>query len=211
MFVSGALVALVVAFLGLVVTYRFTNRWERRRDERDRMLQEAQAERDRALQDWRASLEQDNMNRLELLRRMRAVHVAVAYAQGLIVADNSGQTYSEQLRKFMILTYELEDIAEDAKVARKSKLFDPFDDMIIKGIEGIIGFLEQLTKEYIRCRSDVEAAARRHKGFAATIEKRRMSHVNEFIKAYPEFPTLYKESVDMSKGKMREKIYGLRE
>ena len=211
MFVSGALVALVVALLGLAVTYLVTNRWEHQRDERDRRLQQDQASRDQALQDWRASLEQDNTNRLESFRRMRAVHVAVAYAQGLIVADNSGQTYLEQLRKFMILTYELEDIAEDVKVARKRKLFEPFDDMIIKGIEGIIKFLKQLTEEYIQCRSDVEADAGLNKGFATTIEERRMSYVNEFIEAYPEFPTLYKASVDMSKGKMREKIYGLRE
>jgi len=46
-------------------------------------------------------LEQDNEKRLGLLRRTRAVHVAVAYAQRLIRVDNSGQTYSEQLRKLM--------------------------------------------------------------------------------------------------------------
>jgi hypothetical protein len=161
--------------------------------------------------DRRALLDQDNTNRLELLRRMRAVHVTVAYAQRLIVADNSGRTYSEQLRRFMILTYELEDIAEDIEVASKRKLFEPFDDVIIKGIKGIINFLNQLTGEYVRCRSDVEADAELNKDFAATIEERGMCYLKEFIKVCPEFPTLYKISVDMSKGKMREKIYGLRE
>jgi hypothetical protein len=75
--------------------------------------------------DRRAARDQENNNRLELLRRMRAVHVAVAYAQGLIFADNSGQTYSEQLRKLMTLTYELEDIQEDVKMAKRRHLFRP--------------------------------------------------------------------------------------
>jgi hypothetical protein len=161
--------------------------------------------------DRRALLDQDNAKRLGLLRRTRAVHVAVAYAQRLIRVDNSGQTYSEQLRKLMTLIYELEDIQADVDMAKKRKLFKPFDDTIIEGIKGIIKFLECLTNEYRECRSDVEADAEFNKDFRATVRKKHtMRRIEEFIDAFPDFPALYQDSVDMSKGKMREKIYGLR-
>jgi hypothetical protein len=81
--------------------------------------------------------------------------------------------------------------------------------MIIKGIDGIIEFLGQLTREYVECRSDVETDAGAKKNFIVTAKKYGMPHVRKFIEAHPNFPDLYETSVSRSKGKMREKIFGL--
>ena len=89
----------------------------------------------------RASLEEKNNQRAELLRRVRAAHVTIAYAQRLIAAHDSGLTYTRQLRDLMVVTFKLEDIAEDIRTAEN--LFKPDDATIIRGIENIVKFLNK--------------------------------------------------------------------
>jgi hypothetical protein len=152
--------------------------------------------------------EQENDRRVELLRRVRAAHVTIAYAQRLIAAHDSGLTYTKQLRHPMAVTFELEDIAEDVRAA--GNLFKPYDATIISGIEGIVKFLDHGAEEYAQHHGDVDNDAESGKDLTATIREREMSWIKNFVesrKSPPGFPRLYWDSLTMSKGEMRKRVY----
>jgi hypothetical protein len=71
------------------------------------------------------------------------------------------------VRKLMLIKYGLEDIEEDVKVAET--LFAPFDAEIIKGIKGIVEFLNCLANEYVENHAGVDADAKSEKDFGTTI------------------------------------------
>jgi hypothetical protein len=156
----------------------------------------------------RALRKQEDDRRVELLRRVRAAHVTIAYAQRLIAAHDSGLTYTKQLRDLMVVTFELEDIAEDVRAA--GNLFEPDDAMIISGIGGIVQFLNVGAKEYDRCHGYVYNDAKSGRGLSVTINKHEMSWIKDFVESRRSplgFPRLYWDSLTMSKGKMREHVY----
>jgi hypothetical protein len=156
----------------------------------------------------RASLEEKNNQRTELLRRVRAAHVTIAYAQRLIAAHDSGLTYTRQLRDLMIVTFKLEDIAEDVRAAEN--LFKPDDATIISGIEGIVKFLNKGAGEYVQNHSDVDSDAKSGKDLTSTINRCKMSWIKDFVesrKSPPGFPDLYFYSLTKSKGNMRKHVY----
>jgi hypothetical protein len=156
----------------------------------------------------RASLEEKNDQRVELLGRARAAHVTIAYAQRLIAAHDSGLTYTKQLRDLMIVTFKLEDLAEDVRVA--GSLFKPDDATIINGIEDIVKFLNEGAEEYVKYHGDVDSDAKSGKDLTTTIDRCKMSWVKDFVesrKSQHGFPELYWDSLSKSKGNMRKHVY----
>jgi len=156
--------------------------------------------------DRRARLEREQQDRLELLRRMRAQHVKVAYAQRLILAHQSGKTYTEQLRALMIVGAELEDLAEDVKAT--GNLFGEDQDSVIAGIESIVSYLADGSAEYVRCHAKVDADAVAKKPLEQTITAHNMVWVRAFIAASPKFPDAYDKALANCKGRMRQRAYG---
>jgi hypothetical protein len=91
----------------------------------------------KSLSAMRAKNEEDASKRLELLRRMRSAHVRVAHAQRLIKAEKAVETYTDQMRKLILVTRDLEEIGEDVKVT--CELFTANDrDEICEGIRRIV-------------------------------------------------------------------------
>jgi hypothetical protein len=68
---------------------------------------------------------------------MRSAHVRVAHAQRLIKAEKAVETYTDQMRKLILVTRDLEEIGEDVKVT--CELFTANDrDEICEGIRRIV-------------------------------------------------------------------------
>jgi hypothetical protein len=153
----------------------------------------------------RTRIEQDHAKRIELLRRMRAQHVKIAYAQRLILAHMSGKTYTEQLRNLMLVTPELEDISEDIRAA--GGLFGRDGKEIITGIEDIVCYLDEGADEYVRCHGFVDADPKAGEDLKMTIQERNMTWVDQFIKSSPDFPERYGKALAMSKGNLRKHVY----
>ena len=87
--------------------------------------------------------------RMDLMRRMREAHVRIANAQRLIYACPSSEAYREQMRVFMLVIPELEDIERD--VAATIDLFckEPKDkEDIQKGVCEIVKYLNAGYYEY---------------------------------------------------------------
>jgi hypothetical protein len=154
----------------------------------------------------RSGAELDDVKRRELLHRLRAQHVTVSYAQRLIVAHRSGGTYTEQLRELIRATSELEDIAEDVRVAEV--LFGTANAEIVAGIAAIVGYLNRAADEYVRCHEFVDEDARAGRPVTVTMAEHNMTWLDDFIESFPEFPEAYAGALDRSKGNMRKVIYG---
>jgi len=153
----------------------------------------------------RVKEEQRQSKRVDLLRRLRGQHVKVAYAQRLILAHNSGKTYTEQLRSLMLVVPELEDISEDIEVAHH--LFEQQNAGIVQGIKDIITYLNEGVEEYVRCHAFVDADAKKGSPLSTTIESNDMRWVRAFIGAMPDLPNDYDSAVRRSKGTMRSCVY----
>jgi hypothetical protein len=156
--------------------------------------------------DRRARLEREQQQRLELLRRMRAQHVKVALAQRLILAHQSGKTYTEQLRALMLVGAELEDLAEDIRAT--GGLFGDDQGDVIAGIEEIVSYLGDGFAEYVRCHAYVDADAVAKKTLAHMITAHDMAWVRALTEASPNFPAAYADALSKSKGRMRRHAYG---
>jgi len=155
--------------------------------------------------DRKARLDADNAKRADLLRRVRAEHVKVASAQQLLLAHNSGRTYSTQLQILMLAVPELEDIAEDIRAA--PTLFGPDNSTIVDGIEAMVAYLKQGADEYVRCHRHVDADAQAGRSLDVTIREWDMDWVRDLGRAAPAFPARYAAAVDASKGLIRTHIY----
>ncbi|MBA2559664.1 MAG: hypothetical protein H0V07_07185 [Propionibacteriales bacterium] len=156
--------------------------------------------------DRRARLDREQQERIELLRRMRAQHVKVAFAQRLILAHQTGKTYTEQLRVLMIVGAELEDLAEDVRAT--VDLFGDDHGTVIFGIEEIVSYLAEGSAEYVECHAKVDADAVAKKNLEHMIRTHNMVWVKEFIAPSPSFPDSYAQSLAKCKGRMRQHAYG---
>jgi hypothetical protein len=156
--------------------------------------------------DRRARLEREQQERIELLRRMRAQHVKVAFAQRLVLAHQSGKTYAEQLRVLMIVGAELEDLAEDVRATQD--LFGDDQGTVISGIEEIVSYLADGSTEYVRCHAKVDADAVARKNLEHMIRAHSMVWIEEFIAPSPDFPDPYVAALEKCKGRMRQHAYG---
>lgn len=154
----------------------------------------------------RARLEREHTQRLELLRRMRAQHVKVAFAQRLMCAHQSGKTYTEQMRAMMIVGAELEDLAEDVKAT--GDLFGNDQDEVIAGISAIVEYLNAGSDEYVVCHAKVDADAVANKNLPHMMATHEMVWVRDFTNAFPDLPAPYAEALTKSKGTMRQHAYG---
>jgi len=156
--------------------------------------------------DRRAMLEREQQERLELLRRMRAQHVKVAFAQRLILAHQSGKTYTEQLRTLMIVGAELEDLAEDVRAT--GNVFGDDQGSVIAGIEEIVSYLADGSAEYVNCHAKVDADAVAKKNLEQMISSHDMVWIKAFIAPSPNFPVTYAMALAKCKGRMRQHAYG---
>jgi len=204
--VAQFLLQVAVVVLGGAIIKFLMDENVKRRDaaEKKRAEEDIEAEKKRSEHAVRMSL--DQAKRTEFLQRIRAKHVQISYAQVLIVAHNSGRTYTEQLRQLMLIAPELEDLAEDLKAG--TDLFEPSQAAeIIKGVEQIVSFLGRGSIEYVRCHSFVDEDAKRKEKLSNTIARKEMAWVAEVIRSFPSMPQDYVAALNRSKGKLRGIVY----
>lgn len=172
---------------------------EKKRSEAELAAQKARSEK-------AVGMRLDQAKRAEFLQRIRAKHVQISYAQTLIVAHDSGRTYTEQLRQLMLIGPELEDLAEDLKAARD--LFEPVHATeIVEGVEGIVNFLGRGSSEYVRCHGRVDDDAKRGEKLSSSITQNKMDWVQGIIRSFPSMPQDYVSALSLSKGNLRRIVY----
>lgn len=144
----------------------------------------------------RGSIKENSDKRLDLLRRTRAAHVGTVHTRQILKADRSSATYREQMRNLMRIRSELEDIAEDVRVA--DGLFGNDNAQICCGLQCIIDFLGRGYAEHVDCahiETDDEVQSGGEWLRDLTVRKEEM-------------PPLYEIAVGMSKGRMRFHVFG---
>ena len=168
------------------------------------------------IREIRAERERDMTRRLELFRRMRAAHVRIARAQGLLRADDHPETYGKQMRALMAVARDLEEIREEVRVS--GRLYKKDRRSIMWGIALILIFLERLSNEYI-CWSNLASGQKgkpRDNTWVADLVADRKSRDPA---RYPSdqdwaptdmMPDDYERGLTKSKGTMREYAYGTR-
>jgi hypothetical protein len=167
-------------------------------DQRER----ASAADDRQREATRAA-EEDRERRLDILARIRAAHVRVAYAARLINAHDTPKTYFERCRDLMMVRHELDEISTEIDVGRN--LFeDP--DSIRSGIELMIIFLDSLADEYQKCKPILDSNyARQGKPLSAAIAELRLTGVDDLRSGTGSF-TKYEDGLSLAKGAIRLQV-----
>jgi len=146
--------------------------------------------------------------RLEFMKRVRAMHVAVENSRDLLNAHGTPRTYGEQSRRLMELRPEVEEISEDLKAS--SDLFEE-QRIIVDGLEGIVNYLRQGGEEYVRCHEAVDAGFNPQNArlsFFSTAESKGMEWIRDFMGAGREYRRNYVANLSKAKGTMRSEIYG---
>jgi hypothetical protein len=163
----------------------------------------------KALIDWGTSLHARHRewteHRMDFLRRVRAIHLEVSYAQDLLNAHQSGKTYGERLRRLILLRGEIGEIVEDLRASPPLFSHQP---EVMSALEGIIHYLDAGREEYIRCHADVAADAKENRMLGVTIQRQQMNWVRDFMACGPHFTSDYSENLDQSKGRMRHEVFG---
>ena len=168
------------------------------------------------IQEMRAKRERDMAKRLEFFRRMRAAHVRIVRARGLLRADDSPETYGKQMRALMAVTRDLEELRMEVKVS--GRLYRHDRNSIMEGISKIIIFLERISIEYIDwCKSPngLKGKPRGSKWVADLIKPRKSpcparDPSNEDWELTDVMPDDYDKALSKSKGMMRAYAYGTR-
>ena len=96
-----------------------------------------------------------NEKRMDLLRRVRSIHMTIENARELLIAHHSAKTYTEQLRRLMALRPEVEEISEE--VNDSGPLFRNREE-IRSGLEHVAAYLKSGADEYIAEHGRVLAA-----------------------------------------------------
>jgi Domain of unknown function (DUF4440) len=145
----------------------------------------------------RARKEDAAAKTLELLRRVRAAHVRIADAQRQMRADRSTASYVKGMRRLMLVTPDLEDIAEDVKAA--DDLFTVEDQcQIYCGIQTMVSFLNEGYEEYVGWSMETKPEA----------SQCQETWIAELISRHGDMPGRYNRAVDRSKGRIRCYVYG---
>lgn len=142
--------------------------------------------------------------RLDFLRRISAVHVAVAHARDLLNAHRSPKTYGEQLRRLMELRPVVEEIADDLRASHR--LFHA-QESILGGLDGIAAYLRTGAEEYVRHHGDVDPGSYTGRSLDDTIESAGMPWVRGLMREEADFRERYEPSLVRAKVAMREEIY----
>jgi hypothetical protein len=165
----------------------------------------------KAVIDWGVAIKtraiERNEQRLDLLRRLRAVHVAVSNARDLLNAHGSAKTWSEQMRRVMGLRTEVEELSEDVKAS--TDLFSQKVE-ICKGLEEIVRFLKNGRDEYVAHHRNVDADFKRDKDgylLSKTIEDQKMDWVRELMESGARFES-YTANLVKAKVAMRNETFG---
>lgn len=142
----------------------------------------------------------------EFLRRVRAMHVTIQYANDLMNAHLSPRTWGKQSRRLIRLRSEVEEIVEDLKASDGLFKRQP---AIVDGLEAIISYLGDARKEYVDSHSAIDSGYKAGEGFSETIDKKKMSWTRDFIARGEIFQNRYEANLTRSKGAMRKEVYGV--
>jgi hypothetical protein len=161
-----------------------------------------------ASNDARTAAKEDRAKRLEFLRRLRAAHVQVAYAQKLMRIHDSGRTYGEQHRALMRTSPILDEIFMDLREARN--LFGKDHETVTQAVKDLIKYLRAGEAEYERCHSAVTAAAVDHATKLSDMNRAGcdLTWTLDFARPGPGFEEGYDTPLTAGKGTMRAHVYG---
>jgi hypothetical protein len=163
----------------------------------------------KGLVDWGLALRgrqtEQNTKRLELLRRVRTVHVTIENARDLLNAHESAKTYGEQLRRLMALRPEVEEISEE--VAASVDLFVE-KAHIRAGLERIVTYLKAGAEEYVKGHKEVDAAHKRGEGLMDTLRAKKMEWVTDLMETGTKYSATYLPNLLLAKQTIRAETYG---
>lgn len=160
--------------------------------------------------DWGASQRERHLERiakrLDLMRRVRAMHVTVENCRVLMNAHNTPKTYTEQARRLMELRTEVQEICEDIRASA-----DLFAGRValIQDLESIISYLEENSAEYIRSHDAMDPSAKGDRQtFLTALEQRKMQWVRDFMDEGAKYDSQYGANLSKAKDTMRSEVYG---
>jgi hypothetical protein len=160
----------------------------------------------KAAVDWGTSLRaratKRDEERLDLLRRLRAVHVAVSNARDLLMAHQSARTWSEQMRRLMALVPEVHELKEDVAAGH------PFRQQrqIEEGLDGIVSYLTEGRDEYRANHQRIDLDYKREKeGFSLSrsLESSQMRWALDLMDAGPRYDAGYAQNLRKSQASIR--------
>jgi len=159
--------------------------------------------------EWRTNARANHALRVDLradfLRRLRSVHMSVLNSRVLMRAHKSAKTWAEQSRRLIASIPELEEIAEDLRVA--PALFGEHQPSILNGLEGVVRYLERCREEYVASHEFVDSDWHSRKVLADTIDERRMSWAKDFLAAEGTFSSDYTRNLLNAKLPMRQAVF----
>jgi len=158
--------------------------------------------------DWR-TVEKDRLAkneniRIELLKRLRDIHLKIMNSKDLMQAHMSAKTWSEQSRELLQRIHELAELYEDLQASP-----DLFYDQkkISEGIDGMIDYLNLSREEYKENHNHVDEDAKKSHKLEHTVEKYKMDWFKGFIEESQKYKAGYTENLKNAKFTMREQVY----
>jgi hypothetical protein len=130
--------------------------------------------------------------------------MGVLNSRDLMRAHKSPKTWTEQSRRLIAYIPELEEIAEDLRVA--PSLFGDVQQSIIEGIVEMIRYLHSCRDEYVTSHESVDADWPT-KTLADTIKERGMSWTRDFVDGAGTYRSQYTSNLLKAKLPMRQAVY----
>lgn len=152
----------------------------------------------------------DRRNRIEFLRRVRALHGVIQSSQILLIAHKSPKTYVEVLRYLIQLQSDVIEISEDLKVT--IDLFNEKEQMV-SSIENISSYIKEGIEEYMRYKKIVESKYDKNKddNLTSAIEEGPMTWLDGFWNSSGTYESIYAPNITTVKKLMREYVYSRNE
>jgi hypothetical protein len=153
---------------------------------------------------------------MDLLRRIRAAHVAIEHARSLLKAHTmnpgvSADTYHEQSKRLMEVRPQLEEVAQELTASQD--LFAGQEGMR-EAVDRIVDYLAQGESEYLHNNASVDRAIgsyglrRRRRTLRHAAEHLQLEWIMDFMDKGPRFSAGYEQNLDKSKGAMRLQVFG---
>ena len=150
--------------------------------------------------------EADRQNRIEFLRRVRAVHTTIQTSQTLLIAHKSPKTYVEVMRKLIQLVYDVIEIEEDLKVT--VDLFSEKTKMV-SALENISSYIKEGVEEYKKFKKYVESKYDKNvdDNLSPAINERDIKWLNDFWNGDGDYKSIYGINITVIKSELRKAVY----
>lgn len=155
-----------------------------------------------------AKVKSDRENRIEFLRRVRAVHTTIATSRTLLIAHKSPKSYVDVMRQLIQLGYDVIEIKEDLKVTVDLFKEKEKDNMNL-ALGHIDDFINEGVEEYKRCKKKVESRYDKNEedNLTPVIRVEKMKWLEDLWNGEGTYKTIYGENITTLKKILRNYAY----